>query len=1144
MSSISPLYQPRTFTPAVPSFAPEPAHNRAPDTVFRATRSLEPTSRPGWTLDSLPAPSAEASSAADRALQAELGQHALRRAADRPVALSANTTIFPLFDAYRSAFDTPELRAWFLNKGMALSTVVVKPDSVSGSVTYDGVTSVRTFTTYDDSDWWQASARLRAAAKELDPDGMGLPYAGTDSDTFSRNAVLRWYGVEPPTSAGDAKQAQHALSTADFSAPSAAQKAERARRVQTARNAIGNLDERAHLAKIMTQYIAGLPDDRTVSLGKLDVHVSSTSALPRNAAGLVPISEVLKSYGRTVPTTAGEMRNAVRWLSTSLPPPPPLGNYSQLFARTWAPGKLSDADKAYLAEVNTDDKGAPGQFSLLRTLDAGGILDQNTLEELRDQADDYLSLLLSDPTALLKGDRLAFNRHFIGASGTRNLSDEERKQWMIAAVKLQIDPDADGRPGMIAGYDLYQPGNSGRNMPEVRAELETHLQQNKGLDPKAATLIAHLFLPKVAPEFLVRGVSDELLLGSPEWADLRLGVTFAERQGGAGSSRVMNYQEIMALSRLDATNLGEASLLSNYAMDVLLDWGVMQGLYVKPTDGQFTKEQYQQALDAFNTQREQLLQALKAFNLELPSREDLAIRRLLTVFPGFSAEQLKSLRVEAAYEKDRRNSLPSERSIHPLVEAYMAGDLKKDYWMLLAPGEHVPLPPPKTSAYSVPVLSAADQARVDKTVQAFNQIIDKLPDVRAQLPDEVDSYLNELKQGLSTTTRRMIANLPLADRQALELGNVELFALREHIKGVPIEEQSSEQVEERRGRKGTLIRSEYKGEIRYFEVFPDKLLIVKRDDLKAELKLGGTLQDFPKTYGRWAPSILNVQDGAVEPFDFTAYSSDAAPRPGVTSPGIIVEKLGKTLVAPAETAQNSTASFVPSSFSSARTHSIVDRIMQGNFIHHRDSVLKLAHGELPIERKREISRTNDRILLGMIPFVGAVVDLANGNIVEGTRGLIIDLTGAFVGGAGSAVGAFVKTTKVVAPFGAKALRVLEKGVTVVSAFLNPLDGTADLLTGAARGISTIPKLLTKAPRPMALTTLGSVEEKVRVFLGVRIGLDKLAAAQGADAHNGYNHAVPVNAVHLGAHWYAADPASGLPIGTPLDGFKPLSTQAA
>ena len=223
--------------------------------------------------------------------------------------------------------------------------------------------------------------------------------------------------------------------------------------------------------------------------------------------------------------------------------------------------------------------------------------------------------------------------------------------------------------------------------------------------------------------------------------------------------------------------------------------------------------------------------------------------------------------------------------------------------------------------------------------------------------------------------------------------------------------------------------------------------------------------------------------------------------------------------------------------------------MHGNFVHHRDTVLKLAQGELPLEQQRELLRQKDRILLGMIPFVGAIVELTKGNIVEGTRGLILDTVGAFVGGAGSTLRPLIKSTKVVAPFGAKAFRVLEKGVLVVSGFLNPLDGSASLLNGAARGVFAVPKLLSKALRPSVLTTLGSVEEKLRLCLGVHSSLfSRSPMTQGGNsqpaAHVGRNHSVPVNAVQVDGQWYAINPSTGLPNGTPLDGFEPLGTEAA
>ncbi len=70
-------------------------------------------------------------------------------------------------------------------------------------------------------------------------------------------------------------------------------------------------------------------------------------------------------------------------------------------------------------------------------------------------------------------------------------------------------------------------------------------------------------------------------------------------------------------------------------------------------------------------------------------------------------------------------------------------------------------------------------------MRALNARINRLPSLPGQVVSEVDGYLASLKQGLGITTKRMIANLPLADRQALEYGAVELFTLREQIDGCP-----------------------------------------------------------------------------------------------------------------------------------------------------------------------------------------------------------------------------------------------------------------------------------------------------------------------------------------------------------------------
>jgi hypothetical protein len=156
---------------------------------------------------------------------------------------------------------------------------------------------------------------------------------------------------------------------------------------------------------------------------------------------------------------------------------------------------------------------------------------------------------------------------------------------------------------------------------------------------------------------------------------------------------------------------------------------------------------------------------------------------------------------------------------------------------------------------------------------------------------------------------------------------------------------------------------------------------------------------------------------------------------------------------------------------------------------------------------------------------------------------LIDTVGAFLGGAGSAVRSLVKSTKVVAPFGAKAFRVVEKGVTVVSAFLNPIDGAADLLVNGAKGVLALPHVLSRVPNVSAFANMLVAQEKLRAFFGVRAALDRSTATPNGSpqstAHQGHNHGVPVRAVQAGEHWYAVNPQNGLAVGTPLDGYRRL-----
>jgi hypothetical protein len=158
MSPVSPILHARSPIPLALTVTSAPIGGPIPDTRVRNRRAAVPepaSAAPPWTLQPAPATSAEA----DHQLHTALSTSALRQLADSSVQIPHGATIRPGFEALRSAFNTAEMRAWVASKGMALDTVVVKLDSVSGWVVDSGVATQKTFTLNDTSGWWQVSSQ-------------------------------------------------------------------------------------------------------------------------------------------------------------------------------------------------------------------------------------------------------------------------------------------------------------------------------------------------------------------------------------------------------------------------------------------------------------------------------------------------------------------------------------------------------------------------------------------------------------------------------------------------------------------------------------------------------------------------------------------------------------------------------------------------------------------------------------------------------------------------------------------------------------------------------------------------------------------------------------------------------------------------
>ncbi len=438
MSSISPSRDTLAFTPPLHSVSP--AANAFPDPAVRSKR--EAASNPAvdslrrWTLQPVPL----ASSEGDHRLRNELATSATRHVWDSLVQIPSDSTFYAGFAALRSAFNTEEVQAWFMSKGIAPDTVIVKPDSITGLV-FDGRVGTRkTFTLSDDSGWWQVGARLRAAATALDRAGNGLAYVPEQSDRFSRNAVLQWHEITPPTNADELALVRGHLLATQWSDWSTEKKGRLQGSSLAARKTIDRLDERQYLAVCLADLVRNRPDDEEVSLADAQTPIGATSVLATNGADKAALRDVLISHGFPVPKTAKEVRNVIRWLQAAVAPAPALGNYAQLLSRPWAPGMLSENDKRLIVQFMSDDAISRSEPSLLRALDFRGVLDEHTPQEVRANADKILEQILDHPSALDWGKAAARSLYFQGSSGTYDLSTLEAKQWALTATLLQIDP--------------------------------------------------------------------------------------------------------------------------------------------------------------------------------------------------------------------------------------------------------------------------------------------------------------------------------------------------------------------------------------------------------------------------------------------------------------------------------------------------------------------------------------------------------------------------------------------------------------------------------------------------------------------------------------------------------------------------------
>ena len=819
------------------------------------------------------------------------------------------------------------------------------------------------------------------------------------------------------------------------------------------------------------------------------------------------LQQVIDYRGFGSPKTVGEIRNVMRWLNTTLPSAPPLGDYSaELLGDTQSSMWLTSEDRAKI--INLEKGFSSDSSSIIDALGADLLLDKS-VEYRRSNVDELLGQMFANDQADAWGHELINALNWYGAGSTT--LPEHNQKLLLAAIKLKVDPDAPGKPGTVAGYDVYQPKNLGRDLTTVRAEIEKHLVDNKGVSALAAPLVAHVFLADAAPEFLVQDPDSGPQIGTASWMTLRLGTAIAEIQH-PGCSRAMNTEQLMALAVLDPTTPEQQLLFKTAAADIVLSWGVMNGVVAQRADALYSSADYVLAANRFASQRAELSQAIEGFKTQLLTRKEIAVRELGKIFPFITKEPVEEIIIKADVFNPLDKFTPIRTVEKSLVEAYMEGDLFTLNW--------------KVS--SAPI-------RED----VFRRAVSALPVLGDLLTRSVDSFFSGRKNGFLATTKSLIAALPLETRQCLEQGEVKLFTVREET-GKPKEDETLKMQAALRGRHGTLLRCEHQQKVRYFECFPGRMLIIERTDLPMDLLIDGVIKTEQTRVSRGGTVNVDVQRGTELPFDFSAYSQGEAPIAGSTSKKLIIEQLGSTLAG--TTGQSAQSVSVPDSYGSSKTAKIVDRIINGNYLQgERDFLFKKAKGQTTAEENRAYWEKVENFLLKLIPFVGCTDDLQSGDrmrFINGAFGCFTDLISSLSTLAGGAT-RISKGLSAVAPISIKAFEAVKVTGSTLIALINPLDGMRELVAGGGRAIGSFRKFLTSGA--FALTESGTSHlqtcvDRLRGFFGGMASGTATRVPRSVTTTLGRVNGTHAVVTQINNKWYALD-NKGNPIGRALDNSK-------
>ncbi|MHC8382907.1 hypothetical protein [Pseudomonas sp. LB3P14] len=675
-------------------------------------------------------------------------------------------------------------------------------------------------------------------------------------------------------------------------------------------------------------------------------------------------------------------------------------------------------------------------------------------DQLRATPAIFLDRLLSGNKAQRLAQKLLEQLKWYGAQPDEEPDSAIKKKLVAEAIRRWYSLTNDKPDDTIKRFRLEQPSNWGKSYRTLRSEFETYLIDSGHVSTtNEAILLAPLLKPQLPAEFQVRGIPEDLpYRSSIVWVNFVHGVNLAKAIDRSLIPR-MTFQQLVdfPIKKSEGASAELLDLIALTRIAPTLDWAITNGCLSQQLDNYHTEETILLATNELKIQTDLLNEAITCLAAPTPNRLTIAKSKLTKIFGSgtFNAEHTKLVEEANQYTVNPiRHGGPAGRTqvnAYTFVDVYASGNIYNGKKWFFTDGVVVSDKWIKLDTDNIVDSNAIRPAHQNKVI--------KLPDVKFLFKASFNIHLYLQRGAYQKLILSQLASLPLADRLALEYGEVEVLTLR-RASGKEAGRETLAITLPLRARKGFFLAVNHGNQKSYYELLPSAGIIRRLANFKSEL-VGGEL-----TKAYWGSLPVNYLDPKTLPFDWDAHEKGTKPKKDKTCKAII-DQIGETFPAP-KISENYTS--YPCTLKSQRLNKITYFIAHSFFFVDEELYKTAAYDQTKFDKEQQAKDTILKITKLIIPFWSSVEDLASGDankIKDGFLGIFIDVA-TFLLPIGKFASGSIRLASVPGKLSIRA--TLPSFITLTKKLfistlnnLNPIDGIPTLLGALGAGVFRLGK---------------------------------------------------------------------------------------